>query len=521
MGGAPMLHQTTTTMSHAAAMPMASGGTTHTVIVGGDAGLVYTPSEVIAAVGDVVHFVFMKNNHTVTQSTFDKPCNKKSADAPDSGFMTNTDNTIIPAPTFEYTVVSMDPTWWYCKQRTGTHCGKGMVFAINPTTEKTFGVFRDVAIQLNGTVTTSTAPAAAAIPTASATHTGGIVMGTPMANKGNSCQCQCLCPAGSFNLKPVNHGTASNPPVFPPASAMSTLITSTRTGWVSAIAPTPLLAAPVSIFTEAASMPATTPSVSEAMSVNTPAVAFIGTLTEGNTWAQSTPTIISAEPVLNTTPSTTIMSTAIPPVESLALETIPYAPIEYPTTASSETPALDIISSTTIESAMLVTAEPTAIASSETFTLDSTSSTMVESTASAETPMLDTTPSTMARSTATAPTEPLALDTIPYAPIEYPTTASSETLSLDITSSTMIESPTTVEATPTTSAPVFASSLILKAPVTTANNAEITSTPAQAAEPINNVAPEITEAAKFVNLNTIDLSGLQSAWTGGIQPTPL
>lgn len=82
----PILYQTidaTTTTWNAAATPMAGGGIMHTVIVGGDAGLVYTPSEIVAAVGDVVHFVFMKNNHTVTQSTFDKPCNKKSADAPD------------------------------------------------------------------------------------------------------------------------------------------------------------------------------------------------------------------------------------------------------------------------------------------------------------------------------------------------------------------------------------------------------------------------------------------------------
>jgi len=64
----------------------------------------------MAQVNDVVQFVFMSANHTVTQSSFDKPCNKLSTDAFDSNFMPNPNNTVVPAPTFKYTVTAKDPT---------------------------------------------------------------------------------------------------------------------------------------------------------------------------------------------------------------------------------------------------------------------------------------------------------------------------------------------------------------------------------------------------------------------------
>lgn len=446
----------TTTALYAAATPMADGGMIHTVIVGGDAGLVYTPPEIVAEIGDVVHFVFMKNNHTVTQSTFDKPCNKKSADAPDSGFMANVNNTMVPAPTFVYTVVSNDPTWWYCKQKTGTHCGKGMVFAINPTTEKTLKIFHDLAIQLNGTVTTTTAPAAAATPM------GGVVVGTPMGTSG-SCQCQCLCPAGSFNVNPENYGAASNRPALPPAPLMSTLITTTRTGWVSAILPTPVLTAPASIFTEAAvsvpSAPETTAIYAEAMSGN---ISFVGTLTGG---AIYTPITASAKTLaLDTASSTTVMSTtAMSPTETLVM---------------------DVASS--------AMAEPTALYSAETLVMNVTSSAMAESTAlsSAETFVIDTASSVMAENA--VPTT-----------AEYTSTADS------------ITAETTPTTQATTSTPIFEYSLDLTAPAATAE-AKATS---MAAESVDTVAAVATGAPNHINVNDIDLSGLHSAWTGGIQPT--
>lgn len=81
--------------SNAAAAPAAAA--THQVTVGGTAGLAYTPSQINAAVGDMVVFTFMSTNHTVTQSNFAEPC-VASAGGMDSGFQANPNNTVNPPP---------------------------------------------------------------------------------------------------------------------------------------------------------------------------------------------------------------------------------------------------------------------------------------------------------------------------------------------------------------------------------------------------------------------------------------
>lgn len=69
---------------------------THHVTVGGKESysglpiLRYNPEVVFADPGDVVLFDFLANNHTVTESTFDSPCQKKSfGDVFASGFRPN------------------------------------------------------------------------------------------------------------------------------------------------------------------------------------------------------------------------------------------------------------------------------------------------------------------------------------------------------------------------------------------------------------------------------------------------
>ncbi|OLL26799.1 putative GPI-anchored cupredoxin [Neolecta irregularis DAH-3] len=121
--------------------------TVHTVTVGGDAGLVYTPSSVNAATGDIIRFIFEKQNHTVTQSTFASPCSPIE-DGIDSGYRANPNNTILPAPVFEYIVTDSDSKWWYCGQH--DHCARGMVFAINPTPERTIDMFIKAAMAIGG-----------------------------------------------------------------------------------------------------------------------------------------------------------------------------------------------------------------------------------------------------------------------------------------------------------------------------------------------------------------------------------
>ena len=47
---------------------------TQYVVVGGSAGLVYTPEFIFADIGEVIIFHFSTKNHTFTQSTFAQPC---------------------------------------------------------------------------------------------------------------------------------------------------------------------------------------------------------------------------------------------------------------------------------------------------------------------------------------------------------------------------------------------------------------------------------------------------------------
>lgn len=78
------------------------------VTVGGSAGLVYTPAEVQAAVGDMVVFNFQSMNHSLTQSTFDLPCDPMEGGM-DSGFMPNPDDTVDPPPSFAMQVMVDTP----------------------------------------------------------------------------------------------------------------------------------------------------------------------------------------------------------------------------------------------------------------------------------------------------------------------------------------------------------------------------------------------------------------------------
>jgi hypothetical protein len=145
--------------------------------------------------------------------------------------MPNINNTQVPPPMANFTVTSTDPACrnslprcrkfcltklilgFYCRQKTGTHCGKGMVFSINGTPEKTFDMFKSMAIQQNGT-TSTTAAASAGTSTAvtlvanppSTTSGSSVVSGSGQSDNGQSCSCQCLCAVALF---PVNAGIGS------------------------------------------------------------------------------------------------------------------------------------------------------------------------------------------------------------------------------------------------------------------------------------------------------------------------
>jgi len=134
------------------------------VKVGENDTLTYNPSNVTAEVGDTIAFEFVAKNHTITQSTFATPCSNftfaNGSTGVDSGFQFVAANT-TSFPVFSFTVMNTStPLWFYCRQ-TG-HCEKGMVFAVNPTAEKSFAAFQAAAMatSANGTSTNSSSTSA-------------------------------------------------------------------------------------------------------------------------------------------------------------------------------------------------------------------------------------------------------------------------------------------------------------------------------------------------------------------------
>lgn len=145
----------------------------HDVVVGGSAGLVYSPQAISAAVGDQVVFQFQVKNHTVTQSSFASPCGKKDGGF-DSGFMPVAANVTGDFPTYTVVVNDTEPIWVYCAQAANTassHCGAGMVFAINCGLDgaaNSFTNFKNSALAVGASLSS-----AAASATGSATDSPG------------------------------------------------------------------------------------------------------------------------------------------------------------------------------------------------------------------------------------------------------------------------------------------------------------------------------------------------------------
>ncbi|KAJ2984275.1 hypothetical protein NUW58_g6108 [Xylaria curta] len=107
----------TATIPAGATGTVAGPGATHSVQVGGSAGLAYSPPEIKAAVGDMVVFTFMAANHTVTQSTFAAPCDPMPGGMA-SGFQPNKDNAVVPAPQVAMQVMTTEPLCKYPDQET-------------------------------------------------------------------------------------------------------------------------------------------------------------------------------------------------------------------------------------------------------------------------------------------------------------------------------------------------------------------------------------------------------------------
>ncbi|KAK0201925.1 Cupredoxin [Desarmillaria ectypa] len=157
----------------AAAIASLTSAANITVKVGENNGLTFDPTSVTAAAGDIVQFQFLAKNHTVTQSTFADPCQKMTtpSEGVDSGYVP-VSNTTTVVPMWSFTVNNASaPLWFYCAQ-TG-HCAKGMVFAINPTANKSFAAFQTAAMaSTTNSTSSSSASGSAASGVSSSTRSG-------------------------------------------------------------------------------------------------------------------------------------------------------------------------------------------------------------------------------------------------------------------------------------------------------------------------------------------------------------
>ena len=111
----------------------------HRVFVGASGQTKFRPPFVEATVGDTIRFEFLAFNHSVSQSTFDKPCIQSGPF--DTDFFD-----FNPQNSSEYVVdllvTTTNPQWFFCRQKAPfSHCSDGMIFAINPGTH--WGEYQD------------------------------------------------------------------------------------------------------------------------------------------------------------------------------------------------------------------------------------------------------------------------------------------------------------------------------------------------------------------------------------------
>lgn len=96
----------------------------HEVQVGGDSNK-FSPAYVNASIGDIVRFKLSDGNHSVSQSSYERPCHPSGPF--DTSFLSPQHRNV------DLLVTTTDPQWFYCRQDTITsHCMEGMVFVINP-----------------------------------------------------------------------------------------------------------------------------------------------------------------------------------------------------------------------------------------------------------------------------------------------------------------------------------------------------------------------------------------------------
>ncbi|TFK30568.1 hypothetical protein FA15DRAFT_662553 [Coprinopsis marcescibilis] len=164
----------TTALSLLAFVPLAFGAIID-VQVGAEGKLLYEPEAVFAQPGDQVVFHFHPKNHTVTESSFADPCGRKEG-GHQSGFQPVAADHSGALPTYTIDVTNTDPVWVYCAQAARTpnsHCGAGMVFAINCGPDgapNSFTNFKSSALEVGNRLKAEASATAAPAPSTTAAY---------------------------------------------------------------------------------------------------------------------------------------------------------------------------------------------------------------------------------------------------------------------------------------------------------------------------------------------------------------
>lgn len=191
-----------TTLVLAALTSLASAQRTWVVTVAKNGSLTYSPNKIVAQPGEFVQFQFLAGNHTVTQSTFDQPCQPISMHSNVTGFHSG----FLPAaasaamgmvPTYTIQINNTNPLWLYCAQ--GRHCENGMVMVINEpaaNASRTLENYKSLAAQAQTLVPGG---AAGAGGTTGTTNTPSDASGTPSATPSPAAAGMLAAP-GTFAL---------------------------------------------------------------------------------------------------------------------------------------------------------------------------------------------------------------------------------------------------------------------------------------------------------------------------------
>ncbi|KJA26536.1 hypothetical protein HYPSUDRAFT_52433 [Hypholoma sublateritium FD-334 SS-4] len=144
-----------------------TAGQTNHVITVGQLGSFYNPPTLSAGLNDTVTFTFLGPFHTVTQSSQTAPCVTLPGGF-NSGVLGLGINGTNPVSSWTLTITNVSERvsnpisnknflvaiWYFCQISTPTsHCGSGMVGAINPPSQEAYQQFKAAAEAVSGTPT--------------------------------------------------------------------------------------------------------------------------------------------------------------------------------------------------------------------------------------------------------------------------------------------------------------------------------------------------------------------------------